>query len=202
MRSQNERPHLHGDLGRRHVWRAPVANRMTVLRDVMRNADITVGNMEGGVGFDPALTAARSPTWASIPGAGRVVAGRSCRCHGGPGQVRDQVAGAGPNLTRAATRAPGSARWSRWIHPCLPGTTPVGLARRHGTGGESARRDGVENGHTQQFNQLKALEASIVRAGPGGRARRSSSRLLCPLGASGGGRTTWWGKSPANPATS
>ena len=39
-------------------WKTPVAKRMSAqFRDLMRNADITVGNLEGGVGFDPDLTA-------------------------------------------------------------------------------------------------------------------------------------------------
>ena len=39
-------------------WRSPVAKRMSAeLRDLLRNADITVGNLEGGIGFDADLTA-------------------------------------------------------------------------------------------------------------------------------------------------
>jgi hypothetical protein len=39
-------------------WQSPVAKRMSPqLREVMRNADTTVGNLEGGVGFDPDATA-------------------------------------------------------------------------------------------------------------------------------------------------
>ena len=39
-------------------WKTPVAKRMSPqLRDLLRGADITVGNLEGGTGFDPDLTA-------------------------------------------------------------------------------------------------------------------------------------------------
>ena len=177
-------------------WKAPVAKRMSpVLRDVMRNADITVGNMEGGVGFDPALTAS---AFADL-GFDFLAPGEF---GGGPQlQIATEaldkygikLAGAGPNLTTA--RRPALQEVPEglvaFIHAC-PGDNLCGPRATNTAQGVNPLGVTVWNTVTQeQFNQLKALETSIL-------ARRTEADVAQPSSMAPPlppGRMSWLGQN-------
>jgi len=159
-------------------WRSPVAKRMSPeLRDLMRNADITVGNLEGGVGFDPDLTASAMADLGFdflAPG----------EFGGGPqlqiatealSKFGIKLAGAGPNLT--AARRPVFQEVPQglvtFLHAC-PGDDLCGPRATNTAQGVNPLGVTVWiTVTTEQFDQLKALEASIL-------ARRSESDVAHP----------------------
>jgi len=159
-------------------WRTPVAKRMSPqLRDVMRNADLTIGNLEGGVGFDPDLTA----TAMADLGLDFLAPGE----FGGSPVLQTAVqalekfgiklAGAGLDLTSA--RRPAFHELPQglvaFLHAC-PGDNLCGPRATATAQGVNPLGITVWNTVTQdQFNQLKAIEASIL-------ARRNDPDVLLP----------------------
>ena len=163
--------HLYGDVGRRHVLENPVAKRMSPqLRDVMRNADTTVGNLEGGVGFDPEATASAmadlgfdflapgefggSPVLQIAAASFRQIRDKSGRCWLQPNQ-------------RAPASISGASPRPSGISPRMPRRQSLRASgHEHGTRSESARRHGVEygDGRTIRFNSKRSRPRSS-RAG-------------------------------------
>jgi poly-gamma-glutamate synthesis protein (capsule biosynthesis protein) len=159
-------------------WQSPVAKRMSPqLRDVMRNADTTVGNLEGGVGFDPEATA----TAMSDLGLDFLAPGEF---GGSPvlqtavqalGKFGIRLAGAGANLTTARRPAFQELPQGRvaFLHAC-PGDDLCGPRATNTTQGVNPLGVTVWNTVTrEQFDQLKAIEASIL-------ARRNEPDVLVP----------------------
>lgn len=177
-------------------WRTPVAKRMSAaLRDVLRSADITVGNLEGGTGFDPDLTAAAMNDLSFdflAPG----------EFGGSPDlQVATQalnkygikMAGAGADLTTA--RRPAFQEVAEglvtFLHAC-PGDNLCGPRATNTAQGVNPLGVTVWNTVTQaQFDNLKAMEASIL-------ARRTEADVVLPTAlppALPAGRMRWLGQN-------
>jgi hypothetical protein len=79
-------------------WRSPVAERMSpALRDILRNADTTFGNFEGGEGWQPTDTAR---TFQSL-GIDLLAPGEGVQAHELLAEFGIKMAGSGPNLTMA-----------------------------------------------------------------------------------------------------
>ena len=159
-------------------WRSPVAKRMSPqLRDLMRNADLTVGNLEGGVGFDPEATASAMADlgldflapgeFGGSPALQTAVQALS--------KFGIKLAGAGPDLTSARRPAFQELPQGRvaFLHAC-PGDDLCGSPATNVTQGVNPLGVTVWNTVTaEQFNQLKAIEASIL-------ARRNEPDVLVP----------------------
>lgn len=177
-------------------WRSPVAKRMSAdLRDVLRNADITIGNLEGGVGFDPDLTArAMADLGFDFLAPGEF--------GGGPvlqiateslSRFGIKIAGAGPNLTVA--RRPAFQEVPEglvaFLHAC-PGDNLCGPRATNTSQGVNPLGVTVWNTVTrEQFDQLKAMEASIL-------ARRTEADVLLPSALPpelSAGRLRWLGQN-------
>ncbi len=177
-------------------WRSPVAKRMSAeLRDLLRNADITVGNLEGGVGFDADLTArAMADLGFDFLAPGEF--------GGGPvlqtatealNKFGIKIAGAGPNL--ATARRPAFQEVPEglvtFLHAC-PGDNLCGPRATNTAQGVSPLGVTIWNTVTQeQFNQLKAMEASIL-------ARRTEADVLVPTEMppnQPAGRLSWLGQN-------
>jgi len=177
-------------------WKTPVAKRMSVqLRDLLRNADITIGNLEGGVGFDPDLTASAMADLGFdflAPG----------EFGGSPelqiavqalGTFGIKLAGAGPDLTTA--RRPAFQEVPEglvaFLHAC-PGDNLCGPRATNTAQGVNPLGVTVWNTvTTEQFNQLKAMEASIL-------ARRNEPDVVLPTAlppALPPGRLRWLGQN-------
>jgi poly-gamma-glutamate capsule biosynthesis protein CapA/YwtB (metallophosphatase superfamily) len=177
-------------------WKTPVAKRMSApLRDILRNADITIGNLEGGVGFDPDLTASAMADLGFdflAPG----------EFGGSPelqiamqalGKFGIKLAGAGPDLTTA--RRPAFQEVPEglvaFLHAC-PGDNLCGPRATSTSQGVNPLGVTVWNTvTTEQFNQLKALEASIL-------ARRNETDVVLPTAlppALPPGRLRWLGQN-------
>ena len=148
-------------------WQSPVAKRMSPqLRDVMRNADLTVGNLEGGVGFDPEATASAMADLGLdflAPGefGGSPVLQVALQVLG---KFGIKLAGAGPNLTNARRPAFQELPQGRaaFLHAC-PGDDLCGPRATNTTQGVNPLGVTVWNTVTrEQFDQLKAIEASIL----------------------------------------
>ncbi len=163
-------------------WQSPVAKRMSPqLRDVMRNADTTVGNLEGGVGFDPEATAsAMVDLGLDFAGARRVwwLAGAADR-RAGAGQIRDQAGRCRPQPGQCAPAGfSGTSPGPRGISPRLPGRQSLRASRHeHGTRGEPARRHGVEHGDEGTIRSTQSDRGLDPRAPE--RARRSCPAPRC-----------------------
>ena len=177
-------------------WKTPVAKRMsTPLRDLLRNADITVGNLEGGIGFDPDLTArAMADLGFDFLAPGEF--------GGDPElpiatQALDKfgikMAGAAGDLTTA--RRPAFQEVSEglvaFLHAC-PGDNLCGPRATNTSQGVNPLGVTVWNTVTQeQFNQLKAMEASIL-------ARRTEADVALPTAVPPelpAGRFRWLGQN-------
>lgn len=159
-------------------WQSPVAKRMSPqLRDVMRNADTTVGNLEGGVGFDPEATATAMDDLGLdflAPGefGGSPVLQTAVQALG---KFGIKLAGAGPNLTSARRPAFQELPQGRvaFLHAC-PGDNLCGPRATNTAQGVNPLGVTVWNTvTTEQFDQLKAIEASIL-------ARRNEPDVLVP----------------------
>ena len=177
-------------------WKTPVAKRMSVqFRDLLRTADITVGNLEGGVGFDPDLTAS---AMADL-GFDFLAPGE----FGGSPELQIamqalskfgiKLAGAGPDLTTA--RRPAFQEVPEglvaFLHAC-PGDNLCGPRATNTTQGVNPLGVTVWNTvTTEQFSQLKAMEASIL-------ARRNEPDVVLPTSlppALPSGRIRWLGQN-------
>jgi poly-gamma-glutamate synthesis protein (capsule biosynthesis protein) len=159
-------------------WQSPVAKRMSPpLRDVMRNADITVGNLEGGVGFDADATASAMDDLGLdflAPGefGGSPVLQTAVQALG---KFGIKLAGAGPNLTSARRPAFQERPQGRvaFLHAC-PGDDLCGPRATNTVQGVNPLGVTVWNTVTkEQFEQLKAIEASIL-------ARRNEPDVVVP----------------------
>jgi Bacterial capsule synthesis protein PGA_cap len=159
-------------------WQSPVAKRMSPqLRDVMRNADTTVGNLEGGVGFDPDATASAMADLGLdflAPGefGGSPVLQTAVQTLS---KFGIKLAGAGSNLTNARRPAFQELPQGRvaFLHAC-PGDNLCGPRATNTAQGVNPLGVTVWNTVTrEQFDQLKAIEASIL-------ARRNEPDVLVP----------------------
>ena len=159
-------------------WQSPVAKRMSPqLRDVMRNADTTVGNLEGGVGFDPEATASAMVDLGLdfvAPGefGGSPVLQTAVQVLG---KFGIKLSGAGPNLASARRPAFQELPQGRvaFLHAC-PGDNLCGPRATNTAQGVNPLGVTVWNTVTrEQFDQLKAIEASIL-------ARRNEPDVLVP----------------------
>lgn len=159
-------------------WRAPVAKRMSpALREILRSADITVGNLEGGVGFDADLTAgAMADLGFDFLAPGEF--GGSPELQTATDALKKfgiKLAGAGRDLTTA--RRPAFQEVPEglvaFLHAC-PGDNLCGPRATATAQGVNPLGVTVWNTVTQeQFNHLKAMEASIL-------ARRNEPDVVLP----------------------
>ena len=177
-------------------WKTPVAKRMSAqFRDLLRNADITIGNLEGGVGYDPDLTASAMAELGFdflAPG----------EFGGSPelqtavqalGKFGIKLAGAGPDLTTA--RRPAFQEVPEglvtFLHAC-PGDNLCGPRATNTTQGVNPLGVTVWNTVTkEQFSQLQAMESSI-------QARRNEPDVVLPTAPAPAlppGRLRWLGQN-------
>ena len=159
-------------------WRSPVAERMSpALRDILRNADTTFGNFEGGEGWQPTDTAR---TFQSL-GFDLLAPGEGVQAHELLAEFGIRMAGSGPNLTMARRPVFQEIPQGRvaLIAAC-PGVNLCGTPAADAAGAAPARPGvnplGVTVWNTvtaEQFNHLKAILDSVV-------ARRHEADVIVP----------------------
>jgi poly-gamma-glutamate synthesis protein (capsule biosynthesis protein) len=160
-------------------WRSPVAERMSPqLRDILRSADTTIGNLEGTEGWQPRDTA---KTLQAL-GFDLLAPGEGLQVHELLGEFGIKLAGAGPNLTMARRPVFQELPQGRvaFLAAC-PGTNLCGNRATDGVVGGAGPSPGVNplgvtvwNTVTaEQFNQLKAILDSVL-------ARRTEPDVVVP----------------------
>jgi poly-gamma-glutamate capsule biosynthesis protein CapA/YwtB (metallophosphatase superfamily) len=159
-------------------WRSPVVERMSPeLRDILRNADTTFGNFEGGEGWQPRDTA---KAFQSL-GMDLIAPGEGVQAHELLAEFGIKMAGSGPNLTMARRPVFQELPQGRvaLIAAC-PGTNLCGTPAADAAGATPARPGvnplGVTVWNTvtaEQFNQLKAILDSVL-------ARRHEADVVVP----------------------
>jgi hypothetical protein len=159
-------------------WRSPVAERMSPeLRDILRTADTTLGNFEGGEGWQ-----ARDGVRAfQALGLDLLAPGEGVQAHELLSEVGIKMAGSGPNLTMARRPVFQELPQGRVaLVAACPGTNLCGTPATDANGAAPARAGvnplGVTVWNTvtaEQFNHLKAILDSVV-------ARRSEADVVVP----------------------
>jgi hypothetical protein len=160
-------------------WTLPVAERISPqIRDVLRKADTTLGNFEGGERVQPRDSAKDLQAL----GFDFLAPGEGSQAHELLGEFGIKMAGSGPNLTMARRPVFQELPQGRvaFLAAC-PGTNLCGSrANDIGVGGEDARPGvnplGVTVWNTvtaEQFNQLKAILDSVL-------ARRTERDVVVP----------------------
>jgi len=157
-----------GDL----FWTLPVAERMPPqLRDLLRNADATFGNFEGG----PRVQPRDSAKDLQALGFDFLAPGEGSQAHELMEEFGIKMAGSGPNLTMARRPVFQERPQGRvaFLAAC-PGTNLCGDRATEDEAGVNPLGLTVWNTVTQdQFNQLKAILDSVL-------ARRTEHDVLVP----------------------
>jgi len=157
-----------GDL----FWILPVAERMSPqLRDVLRNADTTLGNFEGGARVQPRDSAKDLQAL----GFDFLAPGEGSQAHALMDEFGIKMGGSGPNLTMARRPVLQELPQGRvaFLAAC-PGTNLCGDRATANEAGVNPLGLTVWNTVTaEQFNQLKAILDSVI-------ARRTEPDVLVP----------------------